>query len=70
MEISIDDDYISLSMAKYIATTLKLLDFEGLKMDSTPITKEISSKSEPLDYAKRKKFMTAVGCLGWLSLCT
>ena len=65
MEISIDDDYIYLSMAKYISTTLKMLEFDDLKEKPTPITQEIHA-SEPLDYKLRKKFMTAVGCLGWL----
>ena len=65
MEISMDDDYIYLSMAKYISSTLKLLEFEDLKERATPISHEIFS-SKPLDYKLRKKFMTAVGCLGWL----
>jgi hypothetical protein len=65
MEISMDDDYIYLSMSKYISSTLKLLEFEDLKERATPISHEIFS-SKPLDYKLRKKFMTAVGCLGWL----
>ena len=65
MEISMDDDYINLSMAKYISSTLKLLEFKDLKERATPISHEIFS-SKPLDYKLRKKFMTAVGCLGWL----
>ena len=31
MKISMDDDYIYLSMSKYISTTLKMLEFEDLK---------------------------------------
>ena len=52
-------------LAKYISSTLKLLEFADLKGRATPISHEIFS-SKPLDYKLRKKFMTAVGCLGWL----
>ena len=38
MEISLDDDYIYLPMAKYISTTLKMLEFDDLKEKPTPIT--------------------------------
>ena len=66
MEISMDEDYIYLSMRKYISDTLKLLNFEDIKPVATPIHKEIFSDGMVLDYKKRKLFMTAVGCLGWL----
>ena len=50
-----DDDYIYVSMAKYISTTLKMLEFEDLKERATPINQEIHA-SAPLDYKLRKKF--------------
>jgi hypothetical protein len=66
MEVEMDNDRIYLSMRKYIEQTLKLLDMEHCKTAPSPIISPIETDSPELDHRLRRKFMTAVGCLGWL----
>ena len=66
MDISVDDTHIYLSMHKYIENTLELLDFTQLKPVRTPINADIDGSSPILKPHMLRKFMTAVGCIGWL----
>ena len=66
MDVSIDDTHIYLSMHKYIDNTLKLLEYTNLKPVRTPINADIDASSPILKPHMLRKFMTAVGCLGWL----
>ncbi len=66
MDVSIDDTHIYLSMHKYIENTLKLLEYTNLKPVRTPINADIDASSPILKPHMLRKFMTAVGCLGWL----
>lgn len=66
MDISMDDTHIYLSMHKYIENTLELLDFTQLKPVRTPINADIDGSSPTLKPHMLRKFMTAVGCIGWL----
>ena len=67
MDISQDDEFIYLSMAKYIDTALELLGWTDIKPVSTPLREAIDPDSEGLNNDQRQQFMTAMGCLGWLS---
>ena len=67
MDISMDQEYIYLSMAKYIDTALELLGWTELKPVSTPINQPVDPDSKALKAEQRQQFMTAMGCLGWLS---
>jgi hypothetical protein len=66
MSLSMDDDRIHLSMSAYILDTLAVLNITDIKVAETPIVKPIDSESPPLSPADHRKFMTGVGCLGWL----
>ena len=68
MIISMDADFIYLSMEKYITNAVEILDIKGGRTVDTPITKPIvAEESTPLDAFGTKLFLTAVGMLGWLS---
>ena len=67
MDLTVTSDSIYLDMERYITTVaLPVLGLEQCKPVSTPISDPIPADSPPLDPPSRRKFMTAVGCLGWL----
>ena len=66
MEITMDAERIYLSMRQYIKTLLRALEFDTLKHSPTPICAPIDTDSPALSPGLRRKFMTAVGSVGWL----
>ena len=63
----LETSLVCMSMAKYIDTALDLLGWTNIKPVSTPLREAIDPDSKGLDNDQRKQFMTAMGCLGWLS---
>ena len=67
MDLTVTSDSIYLDMERYVTTVaLPVLGLEQCTPVSTPIAAPIPTDSPPLDPPSRRKFMTAVGCLGWL----
>ena len=66
MMLSEDENAVYLSMYTYIMNTVQMLEWDTLKPVSTPMNSEIDSESPKLSAPLTRKFMTAVGCLGWL----
>ena len=60
-----------LSMESYIDKVIQNLDPESMGMSNrpqhTPITEAIDDTTAPLNAERKKWYMTACGCLGWLS---
>ena len=65
MEIFMDDEFLYLSMEKYIEQALDALGLADIRPAKSPINAPIEGWS-PLDHSLRRKFMMAVGCIGWL----
>ena len=65
MEIFMDDEFLYLSMEKYIEQALDALGLADIRPAKSPINAPIEGGS-PLDHSLRRKFMMAVGCIGWL----
>lgn len=68
IEVSMDDDYVYACLNKYINKCLLALGFDELKPVSTPIDKSIEPDSPPLPTYMHRKYMTAIGMLGWMSI--
>ena len=60
-----DDEFLYLSMEKYIEQALDALGLADIRPVKSPINAPIEGGS-PLDHSLRRKFMMAVGCIGWL----
>ena len=65
VEIFMDDEFLYLSMEKYIEQALDALGLADIRPAKSPINAPIEGGS-PLDHSLRRKFMMAVGCIGWL----
>ena len=68
INISQDDKYLYTSMEVYILKCLKTLEWEELRIVSTPIDEPIDTDSPELSPEMKHKAMTAIGMLGWLSV--
>jgi len=65
MEIFMDDEFLYSSMEKCIEQALDALVLVDIRPAKSPINAPIEVGS-PLDRSLRRKFMMAVGCIGWL----
>ena len=66
MDILLDETHTYLSMYTYINNTVEMLGFDKVRTVTIPIDRPIDGDSKPLTAQGKRKFMTAVGCLGWL----
>ena len=66
MEIMRKDNVIYLSMEKYIENAIRILDIKG-RTPTVPISEPIDTTTTPLTPQEKKKFLTALGMLGWLA---
>ena len=66
MEVSMDDEFMYLSMIAYIENVCAKLfpESKGSRPISTPVDRPIELISELLDAEGIKKVLTANGCLG------
>ena len=65
IEVSMDQERLYLTMVDFTEKTLKAMDMEECPIASRPIVQEIIDM-EPLAQDLMRKFMTGVGCVGWL----
>ena len=66
MEVSIDTDKIYMCMENYISNMVKMLDLEKARKSNTPITVPVDASTRALTPVEKKRFMSALGCVGWL----
>ena len=66
MEVSMDSERVYICMEQYILNMVKMLRLEGNRRYSTPIGSPIDSSAPPLSPHERKRYMQALGCVGWL----
>ena len=66
MDIKRKDNIVYLSMEKYIENACEILNIQG-RIPATPISEPIDPTSVPLSSVEKKKFLTALGMLGWVA---
>ena len=66
MEVTMDGERVYICMEQYIYNMVKMLELEGKRRYTTPIGAPIDTTSRPLSPKERKRFMQALGCVGWL----
>lgn len=65
IEVSMDKERLYLTMEDFTEKTLRAMDMDECAPADRPITREITDLT-PLSGHLRTKFMTGVGCVGWL----
>ena len=67
MGVILTDDRLYLSMESYIDNAIDILELHDHRKASTPISSPIDTETAPLPPWKVKRFLTALGMLGWLA---